>query len=170
MINDLKAIVVVDKNWGIGKDGGLLVHLPGDLKYFKEKTLGNIVIMGRSTLESLPGSKPLPDRTTIIITKNKELSGDFYTVSSISELFELLEELLIQNPEMIPFISGGASIYEQMLPYTESVLVTKIDKAFDAEKFFPNLDESDEFEMISEGGDNSENGVEYRFTEYKRVK
>ena len=66
----MKAIVAVDRNWGIGRDGGLLVHLPGDLKYFKEKTLGKTVVMGRETLESLPGGKPLPGRDNIVLTLN----------------------------------------------------------------------------------------------------
>lgn len=166
----LSAIVVVDKDWGIGRNGGLLVHLPGDLKYFKEKTLGNIVIMGRATLESLPGGKPLPDRTTIVMTGNKELKGDFYTVSSIDELFELIDKLTDRKPDMIPYVSGGESVYRQLMPYTDTCVVTKIDKTFDAQKFFPNLDEDKEFRMVSEGNVNSENGVDYRFTEYKRVK
>lgn len=167
---ELSAIAVVDKNWGIGRDGGLLIHLPGDLKYFKEKTLDNIVIMGRATLESLPGGRPLPGRTTIIMTSNKKLQGDFYTVSSVDELFELIDKLTSETPDMIPYVSGGASVYEQLMPYTNTCLITKIDNTFDAQKFFPNLDEDDEFQMTSEGDTNSENGVDYKFTEYKRVK
>lgn len=166
----LKAIAVADKNWGIGKNGGLLIHLPGDLKYFKEKTLGNIVIMGRKTLESLPGAKPLPGRTTIIMTGNKELKGDFYTAGSTEDLFRLLEDLMDKNPDVIPFVAGGESIYSQLLPYTCTFFVTKIDEGFDAEVFLPNLDEDEEFELVEEGLMNTENGVHYKFCEYKRMR
>lgn len=166
----LKLIVVVDQKWGIGKDGGLLVHIPGDLKYFKEKTLGNIVIMGRATLESLPGSKPLPGRTTIILTRNNELKGDFLTANSIEDLMNVLDRLAKSNPDAMPFVAGGEDVYRQLLPYTDCCLVTKILKKYDAEKFFPNLDEDENFECVSEGIVNEENDVKYQFTEYKRVK
>ena len=165
----LKSIAVVDKDWGIGKDGGLLVHLPGDLKYFKEKTLNNIVIMGRTTLESLPKGKPLPERTTVIMTKNKDLAGDFYTVDSIDSLFKLLEQIIREEPEKIPYVAGGESIYKQLLPYTDTCLITKMNKGFDAEKHFENLDENPEFTLTKEGPVNSEKGVEYRFCEYVRL-
>lgn len=165
----LKAIVVTDKDWGIGKDGGLLVHLPGDLKYFKEKTLDNIVIMGRATLDSLPGKKPLPGRTTIVLTNNQDLKGDFYTVNSLDQLSDLLEDLIEKNPDMIPFVCGGTSVYEQLMPYTTGCLVTRMDRSFDAEKFFPNLDEMDDFKLASEGPVHSENNVNYKFTEYERI-
>lgn len=165
----LSAIAVVDKNWGIGKDNGLLVHLSGDLKYFKEKTLGNIVIMGRATLESLPGGKPLPGRTTIIITRDKALKGDFFTADSIDALFELLDELKGKKPQAIPFVAGGESIYELLMPYTDTLLITKLDKVFDADKYFMDLDKSAEFKLIAEGDINSENDVDYRFCEYRRI-
>ena len=69
----MNIIVVVDENWNIGKDGGLLVHLSGDLKYFKEKTYGKTVVVGRKTLESFPGGKPLPGRTNIVLTHKEEM-------------------------------------------------------------------------------------------------
>lgn len=165
----MKAIAVVDKDWGIGKDGGLLVHLPGDLKFFKEKTLDNIVIMGRATLESLPGGKPLPGRTTIVMTGNKSLKGDFYVVDSVESLLELLGEIMKKNPDKIPFVAGGESIYKQLLPFTDTCIITKLDKAFGAEKFFTDLDNDSEFQLVWQGPVNTENDVNYRFCEYKRM-
>jgi dihydrofolate reductase len=166
---NLKAIAVVDEKWGIGKDGDLLVHLPGDLRFFKEQTLNNIVIMGRATLESLPGGKPLPDRISIVMTGNKDLEGDFYTVSSIDELSDLLDELVGEDHELMPFVAGGESIYEQLMPYTETCIITKMDKTFDADKHFPNLESVESsFELNMIGDVHSENGVDYRVCEYSR--
>lgn len=156
------AIAVVDKTWGIGKDGGLLVHLPGDLKYFKEKTLGHYVVMGRETLESLPGGKPLPGRTTIVITRNEAYEADCEILNSVDEFLKRYEDEEV-------YVAGGAQIYEQLLPYCDSCLITKMDKAFDADKHFENLDESDEFELVNVSEPHEENGVTYRFTEYRRV-
>lgn len=165
----MKAIAAVDKNWGIGKDGNLLIHLPGDLKFFKEKTLGNIVIMGRATLESLPGGKPLPGRTTVVMTRRKDLTGDFYTADSVDDLMALLKELAVKKPDAVPYIAGGERIYEQLLPFADGCIITKIDRAFDAEKFFPDLDANPDFKLINRGEPNEENGVSYRFCEYERI-
>ena len=71
----MNAIVAVDRNWAIGKDGDLLVHLPGDLKYYRQKTIGNVIIAGRKTLESFPGGRPLPERTNIVVTRNRDFEA-----------------------------------------------------------------------------------------------
>ncbi len=165
----LKTIAVVDRNWGIGMNGGLLVHLPGDLKYFKEQTLHNIVIMGRATLESLPGGRPLPDRTTIVMTHRKDLKGDFYTADSLDSLFELLSRLLEKKPDAVPFACGGEKIYELLLPFTDECLITKIDGTFEADKHFIDLDNDSGFELTKEGIVNTENNIDYRFCKYKRI-
>lgn len=173
----MKAIVVADENWGIGKDGGLLIHLPGDLKYFKEKTLGKTIVMGRATLESLPGAKPLPGRRTIILTGNRELAGQLVgtaeTVSSVEALLALLEQDKRTNglAEDEVFAAGGETVYRQLLPYCDEILVTKIQKAFSgADKYFPNLDQLAEWQLSQEGEPIEENGVVYRFTVYQRRK
>lgn len=161
----MKAIVAVDNNWGIGKEGGLLVHLPGDLNYFKEKTLGKVVVMGRTTFESLPGKRPLKDRINIVLSRNPEFEPEgCIKCKSMGELFKTLESYDMEDV----FIIGGADIYKQFIPYCSSHLVTKINAVFDADKYFENLDLRSDMVLVSESEAQNENGVEYRFTEYKR--
>lgn len=159
----MKAIAVVDKNWGIGCEGKLLVHIPRDLKYFKDKTVGKVVVMGRRTLESLPGGKPLPGRKTVVLTKNREFDCECETVHSI-------DEVLDKYGSEDVFIAGGEEVYRAFLPYCDMFLITKIDAEFDADKHFENLDQSDEYEFVSEDEPIEENGVSYRFTQYRRVR
>ncbi|HYE67265.1 MAG TPA: dihydrofolate reductase [Anaerovoracaceae bacterium] len=161
----MKTIVAVDNNWGIGKDGGLLVHLPGDLKYFKEKTLGKVVVMGRTTFESFPGKKPLKDRVNIVLSRNEDFRpADCIKCKSMGELFKVLENYDMEDV----FIIGGEDIYRQFSPYCSSHLVTKINADFDADKHFENLDQRSDLELATESQVQNDNGVEYRFTEYKR--
>lgn len=160
----MKSIVAVDRNWGIGKDGDLLVHLPGDLKYFKEKTLGKVVVMGRATFESLPGKRPLKDRTNIVLSRNPDFQPDCTCCKSMGELFKVLENYNMEDV----FIIGGQDIYRQFLPYCNGHLVTKMNAVFDADKQFENLDRREDLMLVWEGELQNENGVEYRFTEYRR--
>lgn len=160
----MKTLVVVDKNWGIGKDGHLLVHLPGDLKYFKEKTLGKVVVMGRATLESLPGGKPLPGRTNIVMSRNPDFSADCIVCHSRGELFNVLEDYDMEDVIII----GGEDIFKQFMPYCNSHLVTKINAVLEADKYFENLDLRDDLELAYESETRCENGIEYKFTEYRR--
>jgi len=161
----MKAIVVVDKNWGIGKNGQLLVHLPGDLKYFKEKTFGKTIIVGRKTLESFPGGKPLPGRKNIVLTENLEFERD--NCSICNDLDDLFDEISTLDGEDI-FVVGGACIYEMFLPYCDDVFVTRIEQSYDADKHFPNLDQSDSFAKTWQSDMIEEKGVQYRFEKYSR--
>ncbi len=160
----MKAIVVVDRNWAIGKGNSLLAHLPGDLKYFKEKTLGKVVAMGRQTLESFPGGKPLPERTNIVLTTNEDYPAACEICCSKDQLFQCLADY---DPEDV-FIIGGEQVYREFLPYCDKVYVTKIDAVFPADKYFPNLDEDSEWELVYESEPVTEKGLTYRFTEYTR--
>lgn len=160
----MKSIVAVDKNWGIGKEGKLLTHLPGDLKYFKEMTKGKVVVMGRATFESLPGKKPLPDRVNIVLSRNPEFSGDCIHCKSMGELFKVLENYDMEDV----YIIGGEDIYRQFLPYCDCHLVTKIDSCFEADKHFENLDVRGDLELTNESCENEENGHKYKFLEYRR--
>lgn len=160
----MKAIVAVDKSWGIGKDGKLLVHLPKDLLYFKEKTLGKIVVMGRETFESLPGKKPLPNRINIVLSRNPEFKADCTICNSMGALFKELEGY---NMDEV-FIIGGEKVYKEFLPYCNSYFVTKIDASFEADKHFENLDLRNDLVLFSESEIQMENGIEYKFTEYRR--
>ncbi len=161
----MKTIVAVDNNWGIGKDGCLLCHLPGDLNYFKEKTLGKVVVMGRTTCESLPGKKPLKGRVNIVLSRNPDFAPEgFIKCGSMGALFKTLENY---NTEDV-YIIGGADIYRQLSPYCNSHLVTKINCVFDADRHFEDLDKRGDLELVQESEPQKENGLEYRFTEYRR--
>ncbi|MDD3169442.1 MAG: dihydrofolate reductase [Eubacteriales bacterium] len=161
----MKTIVAVDNNWGIGKEGCLLVHLPGDLKYFKEKTAGKVVVMGRTTFESLPGKKALKDRVNIVLSRNPDFEPEgCIKCKSMGELFQTLENYDMEDV----FIIGGEDIYRQFSPYCSGHLVTKINAVFDADKYLENLDLRSDLVLVSESEAQIENGVEYCFTEYKR--
>lgn len=159
----MKAILSADLNWAIGCNGDLLQRIPDDIKYFREMTLGKVVIMGRKTYESLPSRAPLKDRINIVLTTNNCFQDDrFIVCCSLDELFETLKNY---SPEDI-FIIGGQAVYTQLLPYCTEVYVTKIDKAYKADKYFPNLDEHKDWKCELIGEANSHNDVEFRFCKY----
>ncbi len=160
----MKTIVAVDNNWGIGKDGDLLLRLPGDMKYFRKETFGKVVVMGRTTFESLPGKKPLKDRINIVLSRNPDFQVDCIQCKSMGELFKILENYDMEDVLII----GGEAIYRQFLPYCSGHLVTKINGTFDADKHFENLDQREDLELVWESEVQNDNGVEYRFTEYRR--
>lgn len=160
----MNAIAVVDENWAIGKDGGLLIHLSGDLKYYKERTSGHVIVVGRKTLESFPGGRPLPGRTNIVLTANPQFEAEGCIVcSSKDEVLEKLQEFDGQEV----FVSGGAAVYRQFLDDCDAFYVTKIDAGFDADKFFPNLDEMG-YQVTWESPVQEEKGITYRFLKYER--
>lgn len=158
----MNLIAVVDEKWGIAKDGGLLIHLPNELKYFKSKTLNKIVVMGRETLESLPGGKPLPDRRNIVLSRNPSYNPPCEVCNSMGALFKLLES---ENMEDV-FIAGGENVYRQFAPYCNRYFITKLQKDFGADMFLNNLDLSDELKLVWQSETNTEKGINYVFTEY----
>ena len=161
----MKTIVAVDNNWGIGKDSCLLCNLPGDLKYFKEMTCGKVVVMGRATFESLPGQKPLKDRVNIVLSRKPDFQPEgCIKCASMGELFKVLESYDMEDV----FIIGGEDIYRQFLPYCSGHLVTRIDGDFGADKHFENLDRRGDLELVWTGEPQSDGGVRYQFTEYRR--
>lgn len=162
----MNAIAVVDENWGIGRDGGLLTHLPGDLKYYKAKTLGKVVVIGRKTLESFPGSKPLPGRTNIVITHNAGYKADGCIICHSKD--DVIEHLQAYEPEDV-FISGGAEIYSQFMEECDTFYVTKIYSSFEADRYFPNLDELG-YEPVWESELQEEKNLKYRFFKYKKLR
>ena len=159
----MKAIVAVDKNWGIGKKNDLLFSLPADMKYFREKTSGKVVVMGSNTLKSFPNGKPLKNRTNIVLYPGGENRDDCIIVQSLDEL---KVELKKYNPDDI-FIIGGAMFYKTMLPYCSEVLVTKVDADGGAEVFYENLDKMENWSCISSEEPIETNGLIIRFTIYK---
>lgn len=161
----MKLILAADKNWAIGKGGGLLCHLPGDLKYFKEKTTGKTVVMGRGTLESLPGGKPLPNRENIVLSGNPEYKVEGAVVlHSQEELFRFLED---RDTDQV-MILGGGKVYRDMLPYCDTCYITKIFESFDADTWFVDLDQMEDFQVVWESDVQEEKGIRYRFVEYRR--
>ena len=161
----MKAILSADRNWGIGNGNKLLVSIPSDMKFFRQTTTGKVVVMGRKTLESFPNGQPLKNRTNIVLTSNPEYKvKDAVIVHSEEELLKTLEQY---DSEEI-YIIGGESIYRMMLPYCDTVFVTKIDRAFQADTFFPNLDEMEEWQMTEEGEEQTCFDLEFRFTKYER--
>ena len=163
----MNLIVACDKNWGIGKDGKLLCNIPGDLKYFKEKTIGKTVVMGRSTLESLPGGKPLPNRTNIVMTHKMDFERE--GVKVVHSMSELVEELNNYIPDDV-MIMGGASVYNQLMTMCDKLYITKIDHEFDADVFIKNADELPQFKVAWKSEVFTENGYNYQFYEYRRKK
>lgn len=161
----MKAILAADKNWGIGYNNRLLVSIPSDMKFFRQTTTGKVVVMGRKTLESFPNGMPLKNRTNIVLTGNQNYQvKDAVIVHSEDEL---MEELKKYNTNDI-YVIGGESVYRMMLPYCDTAYVTKIDRAFQADTFFPNLDEMDEWEMTEESEEQTCFDLEFCFTKYER--
>ena len=123
------------------------------------------MVMGRKTLESFPNGQPLKNRTNIVLTSNPDYKvKDAVIVHSKEELLKTLEQYDSENI----YIIGGESIYRMMLPYCDTVFVTKIDRAFQADTFFPNLDEMEEWQMTEEGEEQTCFDLEFRFTKYER--
>ena len=163
----MNMIVAADKNWGIGRDGGLLTHLPGDLKYFKERTLGKVVVMGRKTLESLPGGRPLPGRTNIVLTGNPDFEKEGCIV--VHSLDELRAECAKHKPENVMLI-GGAQVYNMLMEECDSLFITKIFAEFEADAFIKNADLMPDYKIVWHSDVQEENGIRYQFLEYKREK
>ena len=161
----MKLILAADENWAIGKNGDLLCHLSGDLKYFKKRTLDKTVVMGRKTLESLPGAKPLPKRRNIVLTSKEDYNGNGAEIAhSEKELKELLKATSTDDVMII----GGGQVYRDFLPLCDTCYITKIHKTFDADTYFVNLDEDESFEVVWQSGPQEENGISYEFFEYRR--
>ena len=160
----MKLIVAADRNWAIGKNNKLMWSIPADMKFFRETTQGNVVIMGRKTLESFPQGQPLKNRVNIVITRNPSYKvKDAVVVHSVEEA---IEESRKYDGDV--FVIGGESIYRAMLPYCDTALVTRIDYAYEADTWFPNLHEDEEWELADEGEEQTCFDLEYAFTRYER--
>ncbi len=161
----MNLIVAVDKNWAIGYKNQLLVRIPADQRFFRDETTGKAVIMGRSTLESFPGGQPLKNRTNIVITKKKDYKvKEAIVVNSIEEAMEIAGRY---KPEDV-YIIGGASIYKQMLPFCKVAHITKIDYAYQADTYFPNMDQIDGWVLAEESEEQTYYDLTYTFCRYER--
>lgn len=163
---DMTIIAAVDNNWGIGKNNKLLVSIPDDMKRFREQTTGGVVVMGRHTLESLPGGRPLKDRINVVLSRNISYKVDGAIVAhSVDEVKAILEK----NPNKKAFCIGGESIYKLLLPLCDEALLTKIDYAYDADTYFPNLDKDEGWEAVWESDEETYYDLIYSYVRYKRV-
>jgi len=163
----MNLVVAVDENWAIGNKNKLLVSIPNDMKMFRELTTGNVVVLGRKTLETFPGGQPLKNRTNIILSRNEDYAVNGAVV--VHSVEELLEELKKYDSEDI-YVIGGDSIYKQMLPYCDTAHVTKIDHAYEADSYFPNLDKDPEWEVTADSDEQVYFDLTYHFVKYERKK
>lgn len=162
----MNMIVAIDKNRGIGKDNKLLAHIKEDLKYFKEKTLNKVIVMGYNTYMSLP-KKPLPNRTNIVLTKKEINLEGAIVINSLDKLMEKVKELEKEGNEV--FICGGAQIYKEMLPYVDKLYVTHIMHEFDADTFFPEYEDSFKLSVLYGKSENLNHQYPHVFCQYKRI-
>ncbi len=159
----MKLIAAADKNFAIGNRGKLLVHIPSDLKRFRQMTLNKVVVLGRKTLETFPQKQPLELRTNIILSRNKDyrVKGAI-VVHSKEELFEKLKEY---NSDDI-FIIGGESVYKMMLDYCDEAIITRIDYEYDADSYIENLDNNKDWRIAARGEEQTFFDVIFRFDSY----
>ena len=163
----MNLIVAVDENWAIVNKNDLLIRIPADHKMFRQETTGKVVVLGRKTLETFPQGLPLKNRTNIILSTNPSYKvKDAVVVHSVEELLKELEKY---NTEDI-YIIGGESIYRQMLPYCDVAHVTKIDYAYTADAYFPDLDQLPEWEITADSEEQTYFDIAYHFVKYERTK
>lgn len=161
----MNLIAAVDKNWGIGLKGELLVRIPNDHKHFREETTGKVVVLGRKTMDTFPGGQPLKNRMNLVLSsdKNYQVKGAL-TVHSIEELMEELK----QYPSEDIYIIGGESIYRQLLPFCDTAHITKIDHPYEADTYFPDLDKMPDWKITEQSEEQTYFDLEYVFVKYER--
>lgn len=158
----MKAIVAVDKNWGIGKNNDLLFSIPEDMKFFRQTTKDKIVVMGSNTLRSFPNGNPLKNRVNIVLS-SKLVRDDCIIVDSVEKLLQEIKKYPLDDVYLI----GGAMLYKTLLPYCTEALVTKVDADGNATAFFDNLDTLKEWTLQKESDIINSNGFNIKFTTYK---
>ena len=167
MEHTMNLIAAADRNWGIGKDGDLLVHLKKDMNYFKEKTTGHVIVMGRKTLESFPGGRPLKNRTNIILSRDP-----FYHVEGamvVGSTEDLLACLKNERDREV-WLVGGGSLYKALLPWCSRAYITELEAAYPADTFMPNLKDEQGWVLESRGERMEEKGIGFRFCIYKNTR
>lgn len=167
------AIACIDAKNGIGKDGKLLISIPDDMNFFRATTKDNIVVMGRKTLFSFKDKMPLKNRVNVVFTSNKKLQdeyknvNDIYFVNNMEELNTLLDKFKSELPDKKVFVIGGASIYDKLIDVCDTCLITRLDKAFDADTYFPNL-ESHGFHITNESDIHTHGDIKFKFLTYEK--
>lgn len=153
-------MAAVADNRGMGKDNKLPWHIKGDMAFFKEQTTGHVVVMGRKTYESLGKYKPLPNRTNVVITRNKDYAVECGVIvcHSFEEVCNMFKDFIV---------IGGAEIYKLAIPLSEKMILTHVSGEYEADTFFPEPDYSS-WEMTWEKA-NEEDSIKYWFSVYKRL-
>ena len=159
----MNLIAAVDRSWAIGKDGDQLAYISQDLRRFQSLTAGHPVILGRKTLATFPGGRPLKGRRNLILSRNPDFAPQG------AEVFSDVDALLAVAPED-SFVIGGASVYAALLDRCDTAYVTKIDQAFPgADRFFPDLDADPAWSVAEEGPELEEKGLKFRYVTYKKA-
>lgn len=161
----MNLIVAVDRNWAIGKDNELLVRIPRDMKYFREATTGKVVVLGRKTLAGFPNGEPLKNRTNIVLSRDEHLRIKGARV--VHSVEECLEHVKNYAPGDV-YVIGGESVYRALLPYCTIAEVTYIDHAYEADTYFPNLDEDPDWELVAETEEQTYFDLEFYWRKYER--
>ncbi|WP_226034743.1 dihydrofolate reductase [Aquibacillus saliphilus] len=160
----ISLLYAMDKNRVIGYNNELPWRLPKDLKFFKELTTSNMVIMGRKTFDSMNG--PLPNRKNVIVTRDKSYQqNDCEVIHSVDKVIDWSTD----NPEVEYFVIGGGNIFEQILPYADRMYMTYIDESFPGDTYFPDFDESVwQITKKIKGIKDDNNPYDYYFIQYDR--
>lgn len=161
----MNLIAAVDRNWAIGRRGQLLVRIPADQRMFRQETLGKVVVYGRKTLETFPLAQPLERRENIILSTDPDLRVK--NASVVHSIGELLEKCGNYPSEDI-YIIGGGSVYRQLLPYCDTAHITRIDYAYEADAWFPDLDADPEWEITADSDEQTYFDITYQFVKYER--
>lgn len=161
----MNLIAAVDENWAIGNNNELLIRIPADHKFFRQETTGKVVVLGRKTLETFPQRMPLKNRTNIILSANREYRVKDAVV--VHDMEELLEKLKQYDTKDV-YVIGGESVYRQLLPYCDTAHITKIDHAYAADAYFPNLDEMPEWQITADSEEQTYFDITYHFLKYEK--
>lgn len=161
MRHGFMAVVMVDRNWGIGKDGDQLFYIKDDLKRFRQLTACRPIIYGRKTLNTFPHKQPLPNRRNMILSTSLDYVDG-------AEVYHSLDELLKAAPDNAVVI-GGESVYKALLPYIDTVMVTKVDASLPADRRFPNLDRRKGWKVCEQSKKLESDGVSFQYVTYRKV-
>ena len=162
----MNIIASVDKHWAIGNRGKLLVTIPDDQKLFREETKGKVIVMGRKTLESLPGGQPLAGRVNVVLTRDESYRAKGCEIfHDLSSAMEYLKQFASENI----YIIGGAEIYRAFLPYCDTAHITWIDYEYMADTWFPDLDKDPDWEVTADSDEQTYFDLCYEFRRYERT-
>ena len=157
----MKLIVAVDRNWAIGKDGDQLAYLSTDLRRFKEITMGHPILLGRKTLATFPGGRPLKGRRNLILSRTPGFQVEG------AEAFGDLESVQAAAPADTVVVGGG-SVYQALLPWCDTAYVTRMEAEFPADTWFPNLDQDPDWTVLEQSDPMEEKGISFRYVTYAR--